>query len=456
MKLNIRAAVAALTIIATALGANAQSRSAYFTDGYLFGHQLNPSFANNRNYVSIPGIGNLNMAAMGTIGVKHMIFNVDGRTTTLLNPAVSVAEVMNGLKNNNRLGIDARIGVLSFGFNGMGGYNTFAVNVRADAHIRMPKALFSLIKEGISNRTYDISNLGARADAYAEIALGHSRVLPFDKRWRVGAKLKFLVGAGAFDAKLDKADLTLGTDSWHAITNARINASIKGFSYNTDYSETTHRDYVSGAELDSPGIGGFGFAVDLGATFRLNKDWCFSAALSDLGFISWSNNVEASTNGDRSVVTSDYLFNADKDADNSFKNEWRRLRDGLSELYQLTDNGDLGSRTRALGATLALAAEYHLPVYRPLSFGLLSTTRIMGAYTWTEARLSANYNRGAFCIGANGALGTYGFSFGWIANVNVPGFNLYLGMDHTLGKLAKQGVPLSSNASLSFGFNIPF
>lgn len=458
MKLNIRAAIAATAIACLSAGAFAQSRSAYFTDGYLFRSQLNPSFANDRNYVSIPGIGNINTAVMGTIGVKQVLYNVDGRTTTLLNPAVSVNEVMDGLKNNNRLGTDIRLGILAVGFKGMGGYNTIAVNARADANVRIPKSLFSLVKEGISNQTYDISDFGARANAYVEIALGHSRVLPFDTRWRVGANLKFLVGAGSIDARLDKADLTLGTDAWHAVTNARINASLKGLSYKTKFSDTTHRNYVNGADYstDDLGVGGFGAAIDLGATFRLNSDWCFSAALSDLGFINWSNNMEASTNGDRDVVTSDYLFNTDKEADNSFKNEWRRLRDGLSELYQLDDNGDLGSRTTMLGATMTLAAEYSLPVYRPVSFGFLSTTRFMGDFTWTEARLSANYNRGAFNLGVNGAYGTYGLGFGWIANLNVPGFNLYLGMDHTIGRLAKQGVPLSSNASLSFGINIPF
>lgn len=458
MKLNIRAAIAATAILCLPALASAQSRSAYFSDGYLFGHQLNPSFANNRNYISIPGIGNINTGVMGTIGVKHILYNVDGRTTTLLNPAVSAAEVMNGLNNSNRLGIDARIGLLSVGFKGMGGYNTIAVNTRTDAHVKIPKSLFSLVKEGISNKTYDISDFGARADAYVEVALGHSRTLPFDKRWRVGATLKFLIGAGAIDAHLDKADLTLGQDAWHAITNARINASLKGLSFTNSFSDVTRRYYVDGAEFDSDdlGIGGFGAAIDLGATFRLNKDWCFSAALSDLGFINWSNNIEASTDGDREVITSDYLFSTNKDADNSFSNEWRRLRDGLTELYQLNDHGDLGSRTRMIDATLSLAAQYNLPVYRNVSFGLLSTTRFMGDFTWSEARLSANYSYGVIDLGVNGVYGTYGLGFGWIANVNAPGFNLYLGMDHTIGRLAKQGIPLSSNASLSFGINIPF
>jgi hypothetical protein len=41
-------------------------------------------------------------------------------------------------------------------------------------------------------------------------------------------------------------------------------------------------------------------------------------------------------------------------------------------------------------------------------------------------------------------------------DVHPKGFNMFIGMDHTLGKLAKQGIPLSSNAEFSMGINFPF
>ena len=61
-----------------------------------------------------------------------------------------------------------------------------------------------------------------------------------------------------------------------------------------------------------------------------------------------------------------------------------------------------------------------------------------------------------FSATANMAVGSYGCGFGWLANLHVTGFNLFLGMDHTLGKLTKDGVPLSSNASVNFGMNVLF
>ena len=215
--------------------------------------------------------------------------------------------------------------------------------------------------------------------------------------------------------------------------------------------------YVSGIDVDGGGLNGFGMALDLGAVYTLNDNWRLSAALLDLGFISWKNNMMASTNGDQTFTTDTYLFNVDDDADNSFERESDRMAEGLAALYELHDNGDQGSRSTGLASTLNLGAEYTLSDYKELSFGLLNTTRINGDYSWTNFRLSANWKpTNIFSMGANLAAGTYGMSFGWILNLHPNGINVFLAMDHTLGKLAKQGVPLSGNGHVNFGVNFPF
>lgn len=311
------------------------------------------------------------------------------------------------------------------------------------------------MKEGVENKTYDISDFDAHADMYGEIALGHSHKL--GDKWRVGGAVKFLLGGANIDAKFNKAELTLGEDEWSAITNAEVQASVKGLTYEHDINKETGHEYVSGMDVDGTGLNGFGMAFDLGAEFKPNQDWAFSAALLDLGFINWNNNMVASTGGDKSFTTSTYSFNVDEDAPNNFSDEFDMMMNDLSALYELEDEGDAGSRTTTLGATLNLGAEFTLPVYRNLKFGLLNSTRIQGDYSWTEFRLSANINPvKPFSAGANFAVGTYGCSFGWLMNVNVTGFNMFVGMDHFMGKLTKQGLPLSSNASVNMGINIPF
>ena len=58
--------------------------------------------------------------------------------------------------------------------------------------------------------------------------------------------------------------------------------------------------------------------------------------------------------------------------------------------------------------------------------------------------------------GVNGSIGTFGGGFGWLVNLHCPGFNLFLAQDNSFAKIAKQGVPLKSNASASVGINFLF
>lgn len=437
------------------------TNSAYFTDGYLFRHEMNPAFGNEKNYISVPALGNVNFAMRGNIGLSDILYNVNGKTATFMHPGVSAGEFLGNINDKNKLGADVKLEILSAGFKGFGGYNTIGVNVRSNLGVTLPGSILRLAKEGPANSTYDISDFNVHSDVYAELSFGHSRQI--NDKLRVGAALKVLLGDANIDAEFETARLTLGEDAWTAVTNAKVQASVKGLTYEMSEKErgpegdkTIHK-YVDDVDVDGTGLNGFGLAVDLGAEYKLNNDWRFSAALLDLGFISWSNNMVASTNGERTFTTDIHTFNVDDDADNSFSREIDRMGEKLASLYELQDNGDAGGRSKMLGATLNLGAEYTLPAYRKLTFGLMNSTRIQSKYSWTEFRLSANVAPvKMLSAGVNVAAGTYGCSLGWILNFHPTGFNLYLGMDHTLGSLAKQGVPLSSNASVNFGMNFPF
>lgn len=452
MKLNIKSvALGALLTLGCATTAIAQNtRSGYFLDDYTYRFQMNPAYGNSRGFISMPALGNVNVSMNGTLAVSDVIYNVDGRTTTFLNPNISAAEVMSNIPDKSRIGADVRLTLLAAGFKAFGGYNTISIDARTSVEAHLPKSVFSLLKEGVANKTYDISNLGARGQAWAEISLGHSHQL--GDKWRIGANMKFLLGGAYVDATLNRAQLTLGEDDWAVVSDGELQASVKGLQYKTKINDHTNHQYVNGAKVDNTGLNGFGVAFDLGATYKPSRDWTLSAALLDLGFISWNNNMVASTNGEKTFNTDDYTFNV-----NDVDNTWDEMRDKLTALYELDDMGDQGKTTHSLGATMNLGIEYTLPAYRKLSFGLLNTTRIQGEYSWTDFRLSANIAP-AKCFDAsiNMSAGTFGVGFGWLANLHTKGFNLFVGMDRTLGKVSKEFVPLNSNASVNIGMNFPF
>lgn len=457
MKINNKFLMAAGMIAASVSSLSIQAQnttSGYFLDNYTYRYQMNPAFGNETNFVSFPGLGNLNLAMRGSMHLTDIFHVVDGKTVLFTNPEVS-ASFLNNVPKVGRIGFDLKENILSGGWKAWGGYNTVSINARAFGVINVPRTFLELMKEGLSNRTYSISDMSASASAWAEIALNHSREIPMIPGLRVGAAVKFELGKANVQANFREADLALGTDAWTARTNADIYMNLGKTRFATEINNE-NRPYVSGIDdISGIGVNGFGMAFDLGATYKWNE-FDFSLAINDLGWISYSNTAMASTNGTKEFTTDAYTFEI-TDSDGGGQDVIDRMTDDLGRLYQLEDMGNTGTRNVAMGATLNVGVNYTLPMYRRLHFGILSSSRFQKDYTWTEVRVSANVNPvDCFSADVNVAFGTYGAAFGWLLNFYHKGFNIFLGMDNTLGKLARQGIPLNSNASVNLGINFPF
>ena len=444
-----------------------QLNSAYFTNDYKFRHTMNPAYGNEQNYVSMPGFGNVNVSTMGNFGYEDVIFDnpmfpstSKDRLTTFMNPYISTADALKGFNSgDNKILGDVIITVLSAGFKGFGGYNTVELNARTSFGVSMPYELFEFAKN-TGNRTYNIGNISANGQAFAELAFGHSRQI--NEKLRVGAKIKLLFGAGRGDVNIDnvKADLA-ADDKWTVSGHAKSEVSVKGFTYKTEEKEYKEEgrgtyQYVNDVDVDGAGLGGFGLAFDLGGVYKINNDFTVSAALLDLGFIKWSNNMVAVNGGEEFVFNGfhDVAVNEDRGG-STLSMQGDKYSDQLADFANLQDKGDEGGRTTGIGATLNLGCEYTLPVYRKITFGVLSSTRFRGDYSWTEARVSANWTPLKWIDGGvNMAFGSYRNSFGWVLNFHPKGYNFYVGMDHTLGKVSKEFIPLNSNAAVSVGLSV--
>ena len=449
-------------------GAMAQGlHSAYFTDEYKFRHTMNPAFANEQNYVAIPALGNININTRGNFGYQDIVMDnpmypatSDKRMTTFMNPYISAGDALDGFSSGrNRIIGDVGVTLLSAGFKAFGGYNTVEITSRTQFGVSLPYELFEFAKN-TGNRTYDIGDINAGAMSYVELGFGHSRQI--DEKLRVGAKFKLLFGLGRADIKFEdmKADLA-ASNKWVLSGKATADVSLKGFEYQTETKEYNQEqlgsyEQVNDIDIDGFGLGGFGISFDLGAEYKINEDWKVSAALLDLGFIHWNTNARAASSGQPFEFDGfhDVAVNDDRggteldDISDSYG-------DQFTNFAHLEDQGDEGGRTTGLGATLNLAVEYNLPVYRQITFGYLNSTRINGPYTWSEGRLSANYEPlGWLNGGVNLSVNSFTTSFGWVVNIHPKGYNFFIGMDHILGRQSKESIPLSSNASLNIGMSV--
>ena len=241
-----------------------QLNSAYFTNDYKFRHTMNPAYGNEQNYVSMPGFGNVNVSTMGNFGYEDVIFDnpmfpstSKDRLTTFMNPYISTADALKGFNSgDNKILGDVSITVLSAGFKGFGGYNTVELNARTSFGMSMPYELFEFAKN-TGNRTYNIGNISANGQAFAELAFGHSRQI--NEKLRVGAKVKLLFGAGRGDVNIDnvKADLA-ADDKWTVSGHAKSEVSVKGFTYKTEEKEYKEEgrgtyQYVNDVDVDGAG-----------------------------------------------------------------------------------------------------------------------------------------------------------------------------------------------------------
>ena len=465
---NIAAAALMLTCGITA---NAQElKSGYFMEGYTYRHMSNPALEVEKNYIAIPAIGNINAGTQGNVGLATFLYPKGNELTTFMNSSVDADEFLGKLKKNNRINANVDLTILSAGFKGFGGYNTIDLSVRSHTSIRLPKGLFEFMKLGMQgdNSTYVMDDLGVSSSNYAQLAFGHSRDI--NEKLRVGAKAKLLFGLAHASVKMTDMRVDLHEDAWRVRANGEMNVALKGLTLPTkgetgsEVNKDSEKDLVDWGEIDHDGFGlsGFGVAFDLGAVYKINEDWTVSASLLDLGFISWSNNTKAVTSnkpwefkGFHNIAVDSELGDDDP---NSLDSQLDNLGKDLEDYASFHRTEQNGSSTDMLGATLTLGAEYKLPVYNRLSFGLLSTTRIQGAYSWTEGRLSANISPVSwFDAGANVAVSTLGTSFGGIINFNPTGFNFFVGMDYVMSKVSKQYIPLNNmNMNVSLGMNIVF
>ena len=186
---------AVLLIVGSQTTLGQMLNSAYFTDGFALRHTMNPAYDNSQSYFSIPALGNINVSMQGNFGLKDVIMDnpLRGMTgekslTTFLNPNISAADALSGFnKGGNKLTEDLNLSIFSAGFKGFGGFNTIEFNVRQTLGVSLPYELMEFAKN-IGNKSYTFDDISVGAQAYAELAFGHSHQV--NKKLRVGAKAK--------------------------------------------------------------------------------------------------------------------------------------------------------------------------------------------------------------------------------------------------------------------------
>ena len=424
------------------LSANAQFlRTSYFMEGTHYRQQLNPALTPTKGYFNLPVIGAVNATVGSTsLGYQDIIDIIDDGDDFYTKP-----DFMNRLKDNNKLNVNFSTEILSAGWYKGKNFWSFNIGLRTDIGANLTKNMFTFlnemetVEENWRNSNYDISGQQLNINAYTEIGLGLSRQI--NSRLTVGARVKALLGIGNMELKLNRVAMSANLPSdqqinqwssesyWNSMTpsqaaqaaqelkdkfnnyhaNLTVGAELKSSFKGLELQEEEGKDYVTDFDFDSGklGIAGYGFGIDLGASYKILDNLTVSASVLDLGFISWSKSSTkiASANPDPiDIKGSTYTRMINVNDPQTVMNAVNQLQTDAQGYMDRVTNGDVldydmlqlevgdakESRKSRLASTLVLGAEYGF-FNNKLAVGVLSTTRFVQPDALTELTFSANY-----------------------------------------------------------------
>lgn len=434
------------TLIAAALlatGAAAQNPTAYFMEGSTFRSQFNPAFAPLRGYVNIPAIGGVNINVGGNIAVDNILFSRDGKLVTLLDSSVSAADALSGLKQNNLLGMDFRMNVIGFGAFTKNHKNfwSFDLNVRVNEDANLPYSLFEFIKLGKEGQ---IRNFGTSTDSYLEAAFSYSFPL-MDDRLYIGIRGKFLAGLARALVTYDRFDISLREDRWAVLTQGTLDLTAAGAKVETDPDSETFE--IGDLDFKPTKPAGYGFALDLGATYDILPNLQASLAVTDLGFISWSKK-----NSVMGVSTQETEFTGATVPENASE----PVPDFDLEMLKF-NQVDGRSTTKMLRASVNAGLEYEVWRHK-IGIGLLYTARVWKYKTMHNITGSVNFHpiRWFTLTGSYSVIDNRGGAVGLGLNLCPNWINFFIGTDVLITKHTPQFVPVrQSIMNVTLGIGVP-
>lgn len=445
-----------LSMTAGSVHAQSVSRTGYFMDNNTHKHLLNPALTSEKGYISIPVLGELSMGLETNLFLSNFLYPSanGGELMTFLHPDVSADEFLSKLDPVNYLRGELRTSLLSLGLNTKVGFITFDVASRVNLSMNLPYELFSFMKLGMASgqgNQYNIRDLSINAGGYAEVALGYSRKIM--DNLSVGAKLKYLGGIANVKASLSKMDISMSQTEWSVSTDALVELYGKGFAFEKNEDQT-----VKLGKFGTPnGLGGSGFAIDLGVMYSPVKNLDVSVGIVDLGSITYKKENVKIMGAAGSVSFSGIDgIGIDSVAGKNIENQLNQLEEDAKKMYAFNEKPGTDSKQK-LYTTINAGAQYKL-LDNKIGAGLLYSARLMENETYSELMLSGTFRPAKwFQIGASYSFMHSDFkTFGLAMNIS-PGFaNLFLACDYLILKRTPQFIPLNNmNTNIQLGLAIP-
>lgn len=428
-----------LAALAVAISALAQDfETGYFLKSYSHVYRMNPALRPDKSFVSLPVVGGLSMTVGGNIGLDNILYPLDnGKLGTFMHPEITTDRALSGLKSTNKMTLSGNTNLFSMGFKKGRAFHTIDASIRTINNGVVPYELFSFMKRGLEDGRLDIPDINFGSSIFLEVAYGLS--LQVSEGLTIGARVKYLAGMENSFLKAKNLSVTESNGFWSVSGDAELSMALDGAEIEFREAPGQPSDIIDNIDLDDMKLfAGHGMAVDLGFNYEVNPSFRVSASITDLGGISWQNDIMGKTTGGT------WEYNPDSE---------EPLEDlaNLLELHSVNPKNEF----RTLDATARLGVEWDFT--KSLSFGVLGKHRF-GMISLSELRGSANLKLlGVLSLTGSLAVNDFGVCYGGALLLDCKVFTLYFGMDSVPTKVTPQYIPVSAGTvAMSGGLNITF
>lgn len=393
------------------------------------------------SYVGLPGISSIYTSEYNSGFSYNDLFTRREDDSLVLN----LESLNNKLKSRNYLINEQEVDLLSFGFRiNPRMYLNFNFTARDLAYLEYPDDIMALFVDGNSEYIGQTMDLKLNFDGigYFETALGLSYKI--NNRLVVGGRFKYL--SGVLNVQTEQAEFSLFTDEFYELTvSGDVDIKTSGIE------EMSNDDFEIGLSDINKYFKNNGFAIDIGATYKVTDKITIGASLVDIGSIKWKNNVSRyNLEKDVSEFTWQGLDIQKLIRD---ENELEDLQDSLGNSFDFTETKG-GSYKTMLPIRSYLSGTYQLP--RNAEVGLVLFSEKLDNVINAGLGVVANKQFGKhldLSLSYSFRKNTYN-NLGAGFSLRLPPFQLYAVSDNIIG------APLYTNdikyLNLRFGINLVF
>lgn len=244
-------------------------------------NMLNPAFApNSKVVIGLPVISSIYLSAdNGGISFNDLFSRGEGDSLK-----IDTLSLFSRLKPTNRMQLKESVQLFYLGLRGKKSYFSFGIHHVMETRFNYPGDLIGWAIRGpgdfhYSGKPLDFGNFYARSVAYNKVSVNYARDIT--QKLRLGARFNYLLGIATGESTHVNGTFTMGTDSL-SLNTGTIRFQTGGVDF-FDQDDLDVKDYTNYLLNTS----NKGVAIDLGATYELTDRLTLSAAVNDLGFISW-------------------------------------------------------------------------------------------------------------------------------------------------------------------------